>query len=157
MADPNENARRPRGNLSRRRLLQGTAGTLGAALASAGIYKVIDTIADPPDRLAIADSPPSQEQYILQDVRMVMDNGSGMKSSNGTISVLVPPAQSHHYRDIECPGECESLAGGAAPPGVRPPGPGTAISAHSQQEWASRSPGDSPTSSHYIPSLGENF
>jgi hypothetical protein len=97
MADRNENGRsgRPRGNLSRRRLLQGTAGTLGAALASAGIYKVIDTIADPPDRLAVADSPPSQEQYVLQDEQVVMVNGSGVKSSNAAIAVRVPALHDH--------------------------------------------------------------
>src|SRR6202035_3002151 len=97
MADRDENARagRPRGNLSRRRLLQGTAGTLGAALASAGIYKVIDTIANPPDRLAVADSPPSQEQYVLQGERVVMVNGSGVKSGNGTIAVRVPALHDH--------------------------------------------------------------
>ena len=69
MADGNENAGagRPRGNLSRRRLLQGTAGTLGTALASAGIYELIDNIAEPPGRPAVADSPPVEEQYILQN------------------------------------------------------------------------------------------
>jgi hypothetical protein len=69
MPDSNENARagRPGGKLSRRRLLQGTGGTLGLALASAGIYKMIDTIAERPDRPAIAASHPTQEQYLLQN------------------------------------------------------------------------------------------
>ncbi|HEY6788443.1 MAG TPA: hypothetical protein VI365_14145, partial [Trebonia sp.] len=70
-------------------------GTLGAALASAGIYKVIDTLADPPDRLAVADSPASQEQYVLQNEQVVMVNGSGVKSSNGTIAVRVPALHDH--------------------------------------------------------------
>lgn len=97
MTDSNENGRagRPRGNLSRRRLIQGTAGTLGAALASAGIYKMIDTIARPPDRLAVAGSPPSQEQYILQNEQVVKVNGSGVQSSNGTIAVRVPALHDH--------------------------------------------------------------
>ncbi|MET7354460.1 hypothetical protein [Streptomyces mirabilis] len=97
MTDGNENERagRSRGNLSRRRLLQGTAGTFGAALASAGIYEMIDGIAKPPDRAAVADSPPVQEQYILQGEQVVMVNGTGVKSSNGTIAVRVPALHDH--------------------------------------------------------------
>jgi hypothetical protein len=97
MTDSNENPRggRPRGNLSRRRLLQGTGGTLGVALASAGIYKMIDTIAKPPDRLDAAPSTPSQEQYILQNEQVVKVNGSGVKSSNATIPVRVPALHNH--------------------------------------------------------------
>jgi hypothetical protein len=97
MTDGNENARarQPRGNWSRRRLLQGTAGTLGAALASVGIYKIIDTIAGTPDRPAVAASPPIQEQYILQNEQVVTVNGSGVKSSNGTIPVRVPALHDH--------------------------------------------------------------
>jgi hypothetical protein len=97
MADSDKNTRagRSRGNLSRRHLLQGTAGTLGVALGSAGIYKVIDTIAEPPDRPAAAASPPSQEQYILQNEQVVNVNGSGVKSSNGTIAVRVPALHDH--------------------------------------------------------------
>ncbi len=97
MKDSSENARagRPRGDLSRRRLLQGTAGTLGVALGSAGIYKMIDTAAKPPDRAPAAASQPSQEQYILQNEQVVKVNGSGLKSSNGTIPVLVPALHDH--------------------------------------------------------------
>ena len=97
MTDSNENPRagRPRGNLSRRRLLQGTGGTLGVALASAGIYKMVDTIAQPPHRLDVVASPPSQEQYILQNEQVVKVNGSGVKTSNGTIAVRVPPLHDH--------------------------------------------------------------
>ena len=94
-SDENVRARRPRGNLSRRRLLQGTAGTLGAALGSAGIYKMVDTIAQPPDRPAVASSPPSQEQYIVQNEQVVKVNGSGVKSSNGTIPGRVPALHDH--------------------------------------------------------------
>ncbi|MEV0041585.1 hypothetical protein [Streptomyces sp. NPDC050804] len=97
MTDGNENARagRSRGKLSRRRLVQGTAGTFGAALASAGIYKMIDTIAKPPDRPAAADSTPIQEQYILQNEQVVMVKGTGVKSSKGTIAVRVPAMHDH--------------------------------------------------------------
>jgi hypothetical protein len=97
MTDSDENARtgRPRGNLNRRNLLLGTAGTLGAALASAGIYKMVDTIAKPPHRPAVAASPHSQEQYILQGEHVVMVNGSGVKSSNGKIAVRVPALHDH--------------------------------------------------------------
>ncbi|MFF3910560.1 hypothetical protein ACFYZJ_32475 [Streptomyces sp. NPDC001848] len=98
MSDSNENTRagRSHGNLSRRRLLQGTAGAVGAALASAGIYELVDGIAKPPDRPAAgADSPTIQEQYILQNEQVVMVDGSGVKSSNGTIAVRVPPLHDH--------------------------------------------------------------
>src|SRR6202012_757226 len=88
-------AGRSRGHLSRRRLLQGTGGTLGVALASAGIYKMIDTIAEPPDRPAVAASPPGQEQYILQNEQVIKVNGAGVKSSNGTIAVRVPALHDH--------------------------------------------------------------
>jgi hypothetical protein len=97
MTQSNENTRagRPRENLSRRHLLQGTAGTLGVALGSAGIYKMIDTIANPPARPVFAASPPNQEQYILQNEQVVKVNGGGVKSSNGTIAVRVPALHDH--------------------------------------------------------------
>jgi hypothetical protein len=88
-------ANRRRGNMSRRRVLQGTGGTLGAALGSAGIYKMIDAIAEPPDRLDVAASPPSQEQYLLQNEQVVKVNGAGVKSRNGTIPVRVPALHDH--------------------------------------------------------------
>ncbi|MGW7236668.1 DUF7405 family protein [Streptomyces sp. NPDC054804] len=94
-SDENERTGRPRGILSRRRLFQGTAGTFGAALASAGIYELIDTIAEPPSRPTATDSPPSQEQYILQNEQVVMVNGSGVKSSDGKIAVRVPALHDH--------------------------------------------------------------
>jgi hypothetical protein len=56
---------------------------------------MIDTIAKPPNRPAVADSPPIQEQYILQNEQVVMVNGSGVKSSNGKIAVRVPPLHNH--------------------------------------------------------------
>src|SRR5258707_4380695 len=79
--------------LSRRRFLH---GTLGAALASAGIYELIDTIARPPQRAAFAAPQPwPEEQYVVENVRVIMDNGSGVNSSNGTIAVLVHPLHNH--------------------------------------------------------------
>ncbi|MFD3451912.1 hypothetical protein ACFWVC_06985 [Streptomyces sp. NPDC058691] len=97
MEDSNENgpAGQPRANLTRRRILQGTAGTLGAALASAGIYEMVDSIAKPPSRPVSADSPPIQEQYILQNEPVVMVDGSGVKSRKGTIAVRVPALHNH--------------------------------------------------------------
>ena len=97
MTDSNENARagRPRENLSRRRLLQGTAGTFGAALAFPGIYKMIDTFAKPPVRPAAAASQTTQEQYVLQGEQLIMVNGSGLQSSDGTIAVHVPALHDH--------------------------------------------------------------
>jgi hypothetical protein len=56
---------------------------------------MIDTIAKPPDRPAVADSPPIQEQYILPNEQVIMVNGSGVKSSNGTIAVRVPALHDH--------------------------------------------------------------
>src|ERR1700693_1720704 len=82
---------------SRRRFLE---GTLGAALASAGIYELIDTLVQPPEHVAFADGQPlpqplPPEQYIIQNVPIIKDNGSGINSSNGTIPVLVHPLHNH--------------------------------------------------------------
>jgi hypothetical protein len=85
----------PHGELSRRRFLQGTALTLGAALASAGIYELIDTIAQPPARAAFAATQPMQEQYIVQNLQIIQDNGSGVNSAGGTIPVVVHPLHDH--------------------------------------------------------------
>jgi len=97
MTDSDENVRggRPRGKLSRRRLLQGTVGTLGAALGSAGIYEMIDAIAQPPERPAVAAGAPTEEQYILQNEQVVKVNGSGVKSSDGTIPLRMPALHDH--------------------------------------------------------------
>jgi len=79
--------------LSRRHFLE---GTLGSALASAGIYELIDMIAQPPERVTFAVSKPlPPEQYAIPTPRLMMDNGSGVKSSTGTIPVLVPPLHNH--------------------------------------------------------------
>ena len=91
MTDNNENARagRPSGDTSRRRFLQGTTSAFGIALVSPGIYKAIDTIAKPPDRLA-ADITTIQEQYILQGEQVINVDPSGVESSKGTVAILVP-------------------------------------------------------------------
>src|SRR6266851_9932281 len=82
--------------LSRRRFLKGSVRTLGAALASAGIYELIDTLVQPPERPAFAATQPwPLEQYILENIRIIMDNGSGINSSNGTIPVEVHALHNH--------------------------------------------------------------
>src|SRR5258706_7628737 len=81
--------------LSRRRFLKGSVRTVGAALASAGIYELIDTLAQPPERPAFAATQPLQEQYIIQNLQIIQDNGSGTNSSNGTIPVIVHPLHNH--------------------------------------------------------------
>ncbi|HEY4386959.1 MAG TPA: hypothetical protein VGN34_21085, partial [Ktedonobacteraceae bacterium] len=79
--------------LSRRHFLE---RALGAALASAGIYEMIDTFVQPPERIAFAANQPwPPEQYIMQNVRVIKDNGSGVNSSNGTILVEVHPLHNH--------------------------------------------------------------
>jgi len=89
-------AREPHRQLSRRRFLQGTSLTLGGALASAGIYEMIDTLVRTPERPAFAAPQPwPEEQYVVENVRVIMDNGSGVNSSNGTIAVLVHPLHNH--------------------------------------------------------------
>src|ERR1700745_3302760 len=97
MADSNENAGAglPRESLSRRHFLQGTAGTFGAALASPGIYKMIDTIAKPPDRPAVADISTIQEQYLVPADQVINVNPAGVESSNGTVAVRVGPLYGH--------------------------------------------------------------
>jgi hypothetical protein len=94
MTDSNENARAGllHGNTSRRRFLQGTAGTFGAALVFPGIYKMLDTIAVPPNRpaIALADSTFSQEQYLLQNAQVINVDAFGVESSNGSVAIEVP-------------------------------------------------------------------
>src|SRR5260370_17047289 len=81
--------------LSRRRFLKESVGTVGAALASAGIYELIDAIVQPPERAAFAATQPLQEQYIIENIPIINDNGSGTNSSNGTIPVVVHPLHNH--------------------------------------------------------------
>src|SRR5260221_5954386 len=88
-------ASEPHGELSRRRFLQGTALTLGAALASAGMYELIDSIAYPAAGAAFAATEPLQEQYILQNEQVIEVNGAGVESRAGTIAVRVPTLHDH--------------------------------------------------------------
>ncbi|MFJ5529013.1 hypothetical protein [Streptomyces sp. NPDC093261] len=81
-------------NPSRRSFVAGA--TLGVALTSAGIYEVIDKLVTPPERAAVqADKPLPPEQYAIPTPRLVMDNGTGVASSDGTIPVLIPPLHNH--------------------------------------------------------------
>ncbi|MGV9564234.1 DUF7405 family protein [Streptomyces sp. NPDC003480] len=81
-------------NPSRRSFVAGA--TLGVALTSAGIYEVIDKLVTPPERAAVqADKPLPPEQYAIPTPRLVMDNGRGVASSDGTIPVLIPPLHNH--------------------------------------------------------------
>ena len=66
--------------LTRRKLL---AGGAGAALAAGGIYELVDQLTGSPARPAASGLPP--EQHLLQDVRLIEDNG---------VEVVVPPL--HH-------------------------------------------------------------
>src|SRR6266446_5511652 len=102
--------------LSRRRFLTGSVRTLGAALASAGIYELIDTIAQPPQRAAFAATQPLQEQYIVQNVPIIKDNGSGVNSSNGTIPVIVHPLHNHIITaTLNVPANAKALQGAQQP------------------------------------------
>jgi hypothetical protein len=99
--DRDEEARveAPLGSTSRRRFLQGAAGTigaLGAALAAPGVfYEMADAIAAPPARPAVGAHPPAQEQYLLQNTRVIDVDGSGLQSKHGSVAVHVPPLHDH--------------------------------------------------------------
>ncbi|GLX02294.1 hypothetical protein [Microtetraspora sp. NBRC 16547] len=81
--------------LSRRSVLQG--GTFAAALASAGIYELLDALVGPPERppVGTARQPLPQEQYAIPHPRLIMDDGSGIASNKGKIPVLIPPFHNH--------------------------------------------------------------
>jgi hypothetical protein len=87
------------GYASRRRFLQGAAGTigaLGASLAAPGaLYKMADAIAAPPARPAGGVEPPAQEQYLLQGTQVINVDGSGLQAEQGSVAVLVPPLHDH--------------------------------------------------------------
>jgi hypothetical protein len=84
-----------RGHTSRRRFLVGAAGTLAAALASTGIYELIDTIARPPHRPAVGAKRAPQEQYLLQNTQVINVDGSGLQSKHGPVAIHVPPLHDH--------------------------------------------------------------
>ena len=87
------------GHFSRRRFLQGAAGTigvLGASLAAPGVfYKMADAIAATPARPAVGAKPPAQEQYLLQDTQVINVDGSGLQHKHGSVAVHVPPLHDH--------------------------------------------------------------
>ena len=101
MTDRDEEAlaEAPLGYTSRRRFLQGAAGTigvLGASLAAPGVfYKMADAIAATPARPAVGAKPPAQEQYLLQDTQVINVDGSGLQSKHGSVAIHVPPLHDH--------------------------------------------------------------
>jgi hypothetical protein len=98
MTDTNEDAvaSATRRSTSRRRFLQGTAGTVGASLALPGVfYKMADAIAETPTRPAGTTVTPPQEQYLLQDTTVINVGNSGLESKNGSVAVEVPPLHDH--------------------------------------------------------------
>ncbi|MFC7582775.1 hypothetical protein ACFQYP_02385 [Nonomuraea antimicrobica] len=85
---------------SRRYLLAG--GTLAAALASAGIYELVDALIGTPERPTppTPSTPPARpalppEQYVFPRPRVIMDDGTGVASSKGTMAVAIPPYHAH--------------------------------------------------------------
>jgi hypothetical protein len=86
------------GYLSRRRFLQGAAGTvgvLGASLAAPGVlYKMADAIAATPARSS-AGTKPVQEQYLLQGTQVINVDGSGLQKKHGSVAVHVPALHDH--------------------------------------------------------------
>jgi hypothetical protein len=101
LADRNEEAlaEAPLGYSSRRRFLQGAAGTigvLGASLAVPGVfYKMADAIAAPPARSAVGAKPPAQEQYLLQNTQVINVDRSGLQHKHGSVAIHVPPLHDH--------------------------------------------------------------
>jgi hypothetical protein len=75
---------------NRRRFLKDAARTVGVAMASAGIYELVDTFAQPP-QVALAAAQPSQEQYFVAGQRIVNINAAGVNSSDATFPVLLHP------------------------------------------------------------------
>ncbi|EFH88399.1 hypothetical protein Krac_9850 [Ktedonobacter racemifer DSM 44963] len=127
--------------LSRRRFLE---GTLGAALASAGIYELIDTLVQTPEWVAFAvNQPLPPEQYAIPTPRLIMDDGSGVASSIGTIPVLIPPLHTHVITAaVKVPANAKALQEAqhhleSVIAGLELPLP---------VSWAWWSPGDFPTS-----------
>jgi hypothetical protein len=89
----------PLGYTSRRRFLQGAAGTigvLGASLAAPGVfYKMADAIAAPPARLVVRTKPTAQEQYLLQNTQVINVDSSGSQRAHGSVAIHVPALHDH--------------------------------------------------------------
>ena len=87
------------GYTSRRRFLQGAAGTIGvvgASLAAPGVfYRMADALAAPPRRPAVGAKTPAQEQYLLQDTQVINVDGSGLQRTHGPVAIDVPPLHDH--------------------------------------------------------------
>jgi hypothetical protein len=92
-------AEAPVGSTSRRRFLQGAAGTIGligTSLAAPGVfYKMADAIAATPARPAGGVKRPVQEQYLLQGTQVINVDGSGLHSKHGSVAIHVPPLHDH--------------------------------------------------------------
>jgi hypothetical protein len=87
------------GSTSRRRFLQGAAGTVGvvgASLAAPGVfYKMADAIAAPPKRPAARIKTAPQEQYLLQGTKVINVDPTGLQHKHGLVAVHVPPLHDH--------------------------------------------------------------
>ena len=100
MTDGNEDAlaEAPLGH-TRRRFLQGAAGTIGvigASLAAPGVfYRLADAIAATPVRPAVGAKPPAQEQYLLENTQVINVDGSGLHRKHGSVAIHVPPLHDH--------------------------------------------------------------
>jgi hypothetical protein len=102
-------ARLPQRNVGRRHFLGGMAGTLGAVLAAPSVYKTIDTIAQPPERLA-AFGVPLEEQYLVQGTQVIDVDGAGIRHFRGGIAVHVPPLHDHVITaKLRVPADARSL------------------------------------------------
>ena len=96
MTDGNEDAlaEAPLGH-TRRRFLQGAAGTIGvigASLAAPGVfYKMADAIAATPVRPAVGAKPPAQEQYLLENTQVINVDGSGLHRKQDRLRSMCRP------------------------------------------------------------------
>ncbi len=97
--DEEELGETPPRHTTRRRFLQGAAGTigaLGASLAAPGVfYKMADAIAAAPARPDVRAKAPVQEQYLLQDTQIINVDGSGLERERGSVAIHVPPLHDH--------------------------------------------------------------
>ena len=138
--------------LSRRQFL-----TLSAALASAGIfYEMIDQFVQPPERTAFAATQPlPPEQYLIPNLPIIKDNGSGINSSNGTIQVQVHPLHNHIITaQLTIPAQTKALQDAQHHL--------ESVLVGLEQQFADTPPGLNivvvwglPYFQHYIPSLGK--
>ena len=69
--------------MSRRSFLKRTAAVSAGTIGARGIYELLDTLAGPgPQRVEAATSTRPQEQYLIQNLQAITDNG---------VSVVIPP------------------------------------------------------------------